>query len=72
MQSLGQIKFMRESDGGLFIRQNWNPQAMPRDDRLTAAITLRQIADAMDEDKFEDGGEYVHFESPEQEEIAND
>jgi len=47
--------------GVLAIRQGWNPSSLDRTDREWIAKALREIADHIDCDEFEDVRKYKHY-----------
>lgn len=64
MYKLGLIEFIRQQDGSLAIGQRWNPDLIPRDDRSHISETLREIADQLDNDRFEINEEYRFRKAP--------
>ena len=60
-QNLGYIRFVRQTDGWMGLGQHWNPSQITRDERDSIAQVLREIADAIDRDEFEDKNELKHF-----------
>lgn len=57
----GSIRFEFTADGKFAIRQGWNPGNLSRENRTAIAKELREIADQMDQDHFEDGQKYRHY-----------
>ena len=57
----GTIRFERMLGGVLAIRQGWNPSSLDRSDREWIAKALREIADHIDRDEFEDVRKYKHY-----------
>ena len=57
----GQIRFEEMANGGIAIRQGWNPPKYDRADRGMIAAILRDIANNIENDHFEDDGEYRHY-----------
>lgn len=63
-KALGKITFTVDAEGEMFIRQQWNPQDMPKVMRAMIARELHKTAANMLEDKFENDGEFINYESP--------
>lgn len=59
----GQIRF-EFTDEQFAIRQGWNPGSLSRENRTAIAAELRQIADKMDQDMFEEDGKYHRHPLP--------
>jgi hypothetical protein len=57
----GRIEFVDDPSGGIGLRQRWNPDSLSKEDRGIVAEQLRDIAAAMEDDRFECCGVYEHF-----------
>lgn len=62
--TLGKVTITQDSDGELFVRNQWNPQDMPRSVRAKIAEELRQTAAEMEADRFEEDGQFVFHKAP--------
>lgn len=61
-KSIGRIEFVRLPWGKILEHQQWNPSELTREERTTLAGILRETADAMDKDEFQQNGNWMKFE----------
>jgi hypothetical protein len=64
VRHLGQVTITQDIDGELFVRNQWNPQDMPRSIRAKIADELGRIADELAADRFEEDGQFVFHKAP--------
>lgn len=57
----GVIQFEVNADDELAIYQGWNPSSLNAKWRAAIAKELRQIADQIDLDRFENNGKFQHY-----------
>ena len=68
---IGQVKFEKSSrTGEVLVGNHWNPPSMTTTDRKKVASSLREIADRMERDEFEDACDWKYY-PPRPEPAAN-